>query len=162
MFLSKMIWANFGDSSTSRKETISIASHCFYSCFLASGLSHCNINCAKCRASLPITRSQNNNTHHNLHLLLFWQQSVHEEKEHSDLYSAIVFFFSYFLRSWGWSGPVTPDESLPVVSLEPSFHKAYLNLSPSQWTDIYQHRSFRLWKMSIIGPQDVFIVNKLF
>lgn len=88
--LSKTVWASFGDSSTSCKETISIASHCFYSWFLANGLSHCNINCTELRASLPITRSQNNNTHHNLHFLLFWWQSVHEEKEHSDLCSAIV------------------------------------------------------------------------
>lgn len=137
--LSKTVWASFGDSSTSCKETISIASHCFYSWFLANGLSHCNINCTELRASLPITRSQNNNTHHNLHFLLFWWQSVHEEKEHSDLCSAIVSPPPpppHLLRDWRRSGPAAPNGILPVVSLEPWFHKVYLNWSRIQWTDI--------------------------
>lgn len=95
MCLSKTVWASFGDSPTSCKETISIASHCLYSWLLANGSPHCNINCTEFRSSLPITRSQSNNTHHNLHFLLFWQQSVHEEKQHSNnSFCCCLFFFA--------------------------------------------------------------------
>lgn len=47
------------------------------------------------------------------------------------------FFFSpYFLRNWMGSGPAAPNRSLPVVLLETSFHKVYLNWSSIQRTDI--------------------------
>lgn len=49
---------------------------------------------------------------------------------------SLLFFFHYFLRNWRSSGPAALSGSLPVVSLEPSFHKLYLNWSLSQWTDI--------------------------
>lgn len=160
MCLSKTVWASFGDSSTSCKETIRIASHCFYSWFLANGLSHCNINCTEVRASLPITRSQNNNTHHNLHLLLFCQQSVHEEKEHSDLYSAIVFiiFFSLLFEEleelwpcctqWEFASSLTGAIiSQSVSKLEPYPMNRYTSTDPypcrkCQWR---AHRKCILW-----------------
>lgn len=135
MCLSKTVWASLGDSSTSCKETISIASHCFYSWFLANSLSHCSINCTELKASLSITSSQNNTTNHHLHFLLFWWQSACEEKEHSGLYFAIVFLPT----CWGTGGDLASAASrgsLPVVSLEPSLHSMYLNWSPLQWTDI--------------------------
>lgn len=131
MYLSNTVWASFGDSSVLCKETISIASYCFYSWFLAN--SH-NMNCTEFRASLSITKNQNNNSHHYLYFLLLWQQF--EEMELFDLYFAIVFFFSYLFRNWVRSVPSASSESVPVISMEPSFHRMYLYLNLIQQTDI--------------------------
>lgn len=159
MCFSKTVWASLGDSSTSCKETISIASHCFYSWFLASSLSHCSINCTEVKASLPITRSQNNNTHHHSHFLLFWRQSVHE-KEHSALYSAIVFFPTSWrtggdleeiwpcCTQWEFASSLTGAIiSLNVSILEPSPMNRYTRTDPYPCRKCHwmTHRNCILW-----------------
>lgn len=98
MYLSNTVWASFGDSSVLCKETISIASHCFYSWFLAN--TH-NMNCTEFRASLSITRNQNNNSHHYLYFLLFWQQFTWGNGTLRSLFCYCLFFFFLVVEKLG-------------------------------------------------------------
>lgn len=137
MCLSKAVWASFGDPWTSWKETINIASHCFYSCFLANGPLQCNINCTELMASLPITRSQITTP---IIIYTSYLVAVCAWRE-GTLWSLFCYCLFFFLvvEELGRSGPAALNGSLPVVSLEPLFHKVYLSLSPIQWTDILAH-----------------------
>lgn len=137
-----------------------LASYCLSSWFLANGLSHCNINCVEFKSSLPITRSQNNNTHHNLQFLLFWQQSVHEE----DKYSNHLFCYCLFFPTcWGTG----EDLALLQRQFASSLSGTLISQSVSK-LDFYPinrytstDRSLSLHKMSVNDLQKVHFVNRL-
>lgn len=139
-----------------------LASHCLYSWFLANGLSHCDINCAEFRSSLPITRSQNNNTHHNLHFLLFWQQSVHEEKKYFNHLFCYCLFFSP--TCWGTGGGL----ALLQWEFATSLTGTLISQSVSELESYPINRftstdgSLSLHKMSVNDLQKVHFVNRLY
>lgn len=159
MYLSNTVWASFGDSSVLCKETISIASHCFYSWFLAN--TH-NMNCTEFRASLSITRNQNNNSHHYLYFLLFWQQFTWGNGTLRSLFCYCLFFFFFLVvEKLGNICPCCNQWVCQWSQWSHHFTKCICieTLSSKQ---IHQHRYLCLWKTSTSDPQKVFFVSRLF
>lgn len=130
MCLSKTVWASFGDSSTSCKETISIASHIVFTAGSWPMVYHTATLIALSLGLLFPSLGAKITTPIIIYTSCYSGSRQCMRGRNTLIFILLLSFFPhYILRNWRRSGPAAPNGSLPGVSLEPSFH--WSSVSPT-------------------------------